>query len=249
NSRISPLLQQPCIEQDSLGQDFEDVFEVLTQHSAGELQYSPEHKNYMAFLNHYPHIRGNSNCCGMLPPEEPAYNWSITNGSGDLYLEERFHQSLQTITENQLVQASLFQQKGGKGRRKLRLFEYLFESLCNSEMTSCIQWVDKTKGVFQFISKNKEKLAELWGKRKGNRKPMTYQKMARALRNYARTGEITKIRRKLTYQFNEAVLQRLSSSHFLGKDLFYSPYGQPDQEYHSLNHWSANYYAYAGYQS
>ncbi|KAL1763537.1 transcription factor Spi-C, partial [Sigmodon hispidus] len=233
------------MEQDKLREAFEDAFEVLTQHSVGELQYPPDHKNHMAFLNRYPHIRGNYSCCGMLPPEEPSYNWrSLTNGSANFCREESFHQCLQSITGNQLVQTSLFQQKGGKGRRKLRLFEYLFESLCNSEMESCIQWVDKTKGVFQFISKNKEKLAELWGQRKGNRKPMTYQKMARALRNYARTGEITKIRRKLTYQFSEAVLQRLSPSHFLGKDLFCSQYGQPDQEYLSLNHWNANYYGY-----
>ncbi|XP_060233859.1 transcription factor Spi-C [Meriones unguiculatus] len=250
NSCISPLVPQACLEQDRLGQAFEDAFEVLTQHSVGELQYSPEHKNYMAFINHYPHIRGNPSYCGMVPTEEPLYDCrSVTNGSVDWYLEGSFHQPLQNITESQLVQASLFQQKGGKVRRKLRLFEYLFESLCNSEMVSCIQWVDRTRGVFQFISKNKEMLAELWGKRKGNRKPMTYQKMARALRNYARTGEITKIRRKLTYQFSEAVLRRLAPPHFLGKDLFCSQYGQPDQEYLRLNHWNANYYAHASYQS
>ncbi|XP_031206006.1 transcription factor Spi-C isoform X2 [Mastomys coucha] len=242
-----------CIEQDSLGQAFEDAFEVLTQqHSIGEIQYPPEHKNYMAIINPYPHIRGNSNYYGMLPTENPLYDWrSVANGSADLYLEGGFHhQSLQNIAESQLVQQPpFFQPKGGRGRRKLRLFEYLFESLCNSEMVSCIQWVDKTKGIFQFISKNKETLAELWGKRKGNRKPMTYQKMARALRNYARTGEITKIRRKLTYQFSEAVLQRLAPSHFLGKDLFYPQCGQPDQGYLSLNHWNANHYAHASYQS
>lgn len=238
-----------CIEHDRLGQAFEDAFEVLTQHSVGEFLYPPDHKSYMTFVNHYPHIRGSSSYCGLLPAEEPACNWrNVTNGAADLYSEESFHQSLQNVTESQLVQDSIFQQKGGRGRRKLRLFEYLFESLCNSEMASCIQWVDKTKGVFQFISKNKEKLAELWGKRKGNRKPMTYQKMARALRNYARTGEITKIRRKLTYQFSEAVLQKLSPSH-LGKDIFCSQYNQPDQEYLSLNPWNVNYYAYTGYQS
>lgn len=132
------------------------------------------------------------------------------------------------------------------GRKKLRLFEYLHESLCNPEMASCIQWVDKSRGIFQFVSKNKEKLAQLWGKRKGNRKTMTYQKMARALRNYGRTGEITKIRRKLTYQFSEAILQRLSPSYFLEKEIFYSQYVQPDQGYLSLNNWNATYnYTYA----
>lgn len=146
------------------------------------------------------------------------------------------------------MQPTLLQQKGGKGRKKLRLFEYLHESLCNPEMASCIQWIDQTKGIFQFVSKNKEKLAQLWGKRKGNRKTMTYQKMARALRNYGRTGEVIKIRRKLTYQFSEAILQRLSPSYFLEEEIFYSQCVQPDQGYLSLNNWNANYnYTYATY--
>ncbi|XP_021030818.1 transcription factor Spi-C [Mus caroli] len=239
-----------CIDQDSLGQTFQDAIDILIQQSTEGSQYSSENRNYMAIINPYPHLRGNANYYGMSPTENPLYDWrGVTNGSADLYLEGGFHQSVQNIAESQLVQPPFFQQKGGRGRRKLRLFEYLFESLCNSEMVSCIQWVDKTRGIFQFISKNKETLAELWGKRKGNRKPMTYQKMARALRNYARTGEIIKIRRKLTYQFSEAVLQRLAPANYLGKDLFYPQYGQPDQGYLSLNHWNANHYAHASYQS
>lgn len=78
-------------------------------------------------------------------------------------------------------------------------------------MVDSIQWTDRGTGTFHFISKNKEKLAECWGQRKGNRKAMTYQKMARALRNYSRTGEIVKVRRKLTYQFNPLILQRLET--------------------------------------
>ncbi|XP_074231328.1 transcription factor Spi-C isoform X4 [Camelus bactrianus] len=236
---------QACVEQDKLGQAFEDAFEVLRQNSTGDLQYSPDYKNYLAFINHRYHVKGNFNSCGVLPTEEPIYN----------------RRTVINIPENQLVQPAVLQQKGGKGyykilnifpwlygRKKLRLFEYLHESLCNPEMASCIQWIDQTKGIFQFVSKNKEKLAQLWGKRKGNRKTMTYQKMARALRNYGRTGEIIKIRRKLTYQFSEAILQRLSPSYFLEKDIFYSQYVQPDQGYLSLNNWNANYnYTYANY--
>ncbi len=97
------------------------------------------------------------------------------------------------------------------GRKKLRLYEYLHEALHDDNMGDSIQWTDRGSGIFHFISKNKEKLAECWGQRKGNRKTMTYQKMARALRNYSRTGEIVKVRRKLTYQFNPAILQRLGS--------------------------------------
>lgn len=115
-------------------------------------------------------------------------------------------------------------------------------------MVSCIQWVVKAKGVFQFISKNKEKLAELCGKRKGNRKSMIYQKMAKALRNYARTGEITKIWRKLTYQFSKAVLQGPAPSHFLGKTS--ATHSMTSLiRVSQLNHWNANYYAPASYQS
>uniref|UniRef100_A0A8C5PNY7 Transcription factor Spi-C n=1 Tax=Leptobrachium leishanense TaxID=445787 RepID=A0A8C5PNY7_9ANUR len=130
------------------------------------------------------------------------------------------------------------------GRQKLRLFEYLLETLYDPEMMSCIQWVDEPNGIFQFISKNKEKLAESWGKKKGNRKMMTYQKMARALRNYGRTGEILKIRRKLTYQFSAMVLQRLPRVCVTEKDTVHCRYFQHGVEYLSgHNYWDVNKYS------
>ncbi|XP_070767301.1 transcription factor Spi-B [Enoplosus armatus] len=95
------------------------------------------------------------------------------------------------------------------GKRKERLFQFLFEMLQTPSMRSCIWWVQSSAGTFQFSSQNKERLAQLWGRRKGNRKTMTYQKMARALRNYARTGEIQKVKRKLTYRFDEKTLRGL----------------------------------------
>ncbi|XP_074536700.1 uncharacterized protein LOC141798769 [Halichoeres trimaculatus] len=95
------------------------------------------------------------------------------------------------------------------GKRKERLFQFLFEMLQTPSMQSCIWWVQYSAGTFQFSSQNKERLAQLWGRRKGNRKPMTYQKMARALRNYSRTGEIQKVKRKLTYRFDEKTLRGL----------------------------------------
>ncbi|XP_048205486.1 transcription factor Spi-C [Perognathus longimembris pacificus] len=241
-----------CFEQDNLGQKFEDAFDILRQHSTEDLQYS-DHGNNQPLLNCCSQMRGPPHYIGfptVSPIEEPGNNWRTSiNSATDLHLEGNNSPLLQNITEGQLASPGAFQQKGGKGRKKLRLFEYLHESLCNPEMSSCIQWVDKNKGIFQFISKNKETLAELWGKRKGNRKTMTYQKMARALRNYARTGEIIKIRRKLTYQFSDLILQRLSPPHISGKEFFYSPYVQPDQKYLTLNNWDANYnYAYTNYQ-
>ena len=86
-------------------------------------------------------------------------------------------------------------------------------------MSDSIWWVDQDKGIFQFSTKHKEALASHWGLQKGNRKKMTYQKMARALRNYGKTGEIKKVKKKLTYQFSEEVLRNLylrQYPHWLG---------------------------------
>uniref|UniRef100_A0A671L901 Transcription factor Spi-C n=1 Tax=Sinocyclocheilus anshuiensis TaxID=1608454 RepID=A0A671L901_9TELE len=109
------------------------------------------------------------------------------------------------------------------GKRKERLFQFLYEMLQTPDMRSCIWWVQSNNGTFQFSSQNKEKLAEMWGRRKGNRKTMTYQKMARALRNYSRTGEICKVKRKLTYQFTERTLRGLqnNSGYFKEYDTLY----------------------------
>uniref|UniRef100_A0A8C4QPD7 Transcription factor Spi-C n=1 Tax=Eptatretus burgeri TaxID=7764 RepID=A0A8C4QPD7_EPTBU len=93
------------------------------------------------------------------------------------------------------------------GRKKLRLYQFLLEVLRERKMEHCVWWVNEAEGVFQFSSKHKEELAQSWGNRKGNRKEMTYQKMARALRNYSRTGEVRKVKKKLTYQFDKTVLK------------------------------------------
>ncbi|XP_069384278.1 transcription factor PU.1a isoform X2 [Paralichthys olivaceus] len=94
-------------------------------------------------------------------------------------------------------------------KKKIRLYQFLLDLLRNGEMNDSIWWVDQDKGIFQFSTKHKEALASHWGLQKGNRKKMTYQKMARALRNYGKTGEIKKVKKKLTYQFSEEVLRNL----------------------------------------
>ncbi|KAM4631265.1 transcription factor PU.1b [Polymixia lowei] len=91
-------------------------------------------------------------------------------------------------------------------KKKIRLYQFLLDLLRNGDMKDSIWWVDREKGTFQFSSKHKEALAHRWGIQKGNRKKMTYQKMARALRNYGKTGEVIKIKKKLTYQFSSGVL-------------------------------------------
>ncbi|CAN0375422.1 unnamed protein product [Lampetra fluviatilis] len=95
----------------------------------------------------------------------------------------------------------------GVGKRgKTRLYQFLMEILQDQRMCHCIWWVDERQGIFQFSSQHKEELAKKWGQRKGNRKAMTYQKLARALRNYEATGEIRKIKKKLTYQFGAKMM-------------------------------------------
>lgn len=80
-------------------------------------------------------------------------------------------------------------------RKKLRLYQFLLGLLTRGDMRECVWWVEPGAGVFQFSSKHKELLARRWGQQKGNRKRMTYQKL-RALRNYAKTGEIRKVKRQ-----------------------------------------------------
>lgn len=101
----------------------------------------------------------------------------------------------------------MFSNPGNK--KKIRLYQFLLDLLRNGDMSDSIWWVDQDKGIFQFSTKHKEVLASHWGTQKGNRKKMTYQKMARALRNYGKTGEIKKVKKKLTYQFSEAVLRNI----------------------------------------
>lgn len=103
----------------------------------------------------------------------------------------------------------LYSHSDSSNKRKIRLYQFLLDLLRNGDMRDSIWWVDKDKGIFQFSSKHKEALANRWGNQKGNRKRMTYQKMARALRNYGKTGEIKKVKKKLTYQFSGEILTKL----------------------------------------
>uniref|UniRef100_A0A8D3E759 Transcription factor Spi-C n=1 Tax=Scophthalmus maximus TaxID=52904 RepID=A0A8D3E759_SCOMX len=106
-------------------------------------------------------------------------------------------------------QASKHQAAAAGSGRKVRLFHFLFEMLEDPNMAHCVSWVPAAAGVFRFSSRNKDQVAALWGQRKGNKRPMTYQKMSRALRNYARSGEIFKVKKKLTYQFSQDTLMLL----------------------------------------
>ncbi|XP_041637293.1 transcription factor Spi-C [Cheilinus undulatus] len=188
-----------------INQHFQDAIDVIQQHS-----------NNSYYDSEYTYYETLGPCCLVTHPSDvapPVYEWN------DM-AQQPWPQVIPEVSLGHTMQTEVPQfysvlppQRNSKGRKKLRLYEYLHEALNDPNMGDTIQWTDSSSGTFHFISKNKEKLAECWGQRKGNRKTMTYQKMARALRNYSRTGEIMKVRRKLTYQFNPDILHRLGSTH------------------------------------
>ncbi|KAM7378351.1 hypothetical protein PAMA_013313 [Pampus argenteus] len=196
-----------------INQHFQDAIDVIQQHSNNSY-YESEYAYYETLGPQQPSVQCQISCCLVTHPSDvptPIYDWSDT-------AQQSWPQVIPDVslshsqTESPHFYSILPPQRNSKGRKKLRLYEYLHEALNDPNMGDSIQWTDSGSGTFHFISKNKEKLAECWGQRKGNRKTMTYQKMARALRNYSRTGEIIKVRRKLTYQFNPDILHRLGSA-------------------------------------
>ncbi|XP_037675389.1 transcription factor Spi-B isoform X3 [Choloepus didactylus] len=124
----------------------------------------------------------------------------------DLLLDSPALEVSDSESDEALVAGSEGRGSEAGARKKLRLYQFLLGLLTRGDMRECVWWVEPGAGVFQFSSKHKELLARRWGQQKGNRKRMTYQKLARALRNYAKTGEIRKVKRKLTYQFDSALL-------------------------------------------
>ncbi|CAK6950034.1 transcription factor Spi-C-like [Scomber scombrus] len=195
-----------------INQHFQDAIDVIQQHSNNSY-YETEYAYYETLGPQQPSLQCQISCCLVTHPSDgppPMYDWNDT-------AQQSWPQVIpdtalgHSQTESPHFYSILPPPRNSKGRKKLRLYEYLHEALNDPCMVDSIQWTDSGSGIFHFISKNKEKLAECWGQRKGNRKTMTYQKMARALRNYSRTGEIMKVRRKLTYQFNPDILRRLGS--------------------------------------
>ncbi|XP_015665697.1 transcription factor Spi-B [Protobothrops mucrosquamatus] len=146
-----------------------------------------------------------------LPYEQysaPREICSPLSEEGEIHKDGR---NLEVSSESDLDENLLSRFDSGS-RRKLRLYQFLLELLEGGDMKECVWWVQRDAGIFQFSSKHKELLAHRWGQQKGNRKKMTYQKMARALRNYGKTGEIRKVKKKLTYQFGTSLLSPSPSS-------------------------------------
>nr|XP_044607778.1 LOW QUALITY PROTEIN: transcription factor Spi-B [Equus asinus] len=141
------------------------------------------------------------------PPGAAPYPSPVLSEEEDLLLDSPTLEVSDSESDEALMAGPRGRGSEAGARKKLRLYQFLLGLLTRGDMRECVWWVEPGAGVFQFSSKHKELLARRWGQQqKGNRKRMTYQKLARALRNYAKTGEIRKVKRKLTYQFNSDLL-------------------------------------------
>ena len=85
---------------------------------------------------------------------------------------------------------------------KPRLYNFLIELLQDTDRYTCIEWVDKSNGIFKFVES--AEVARLWGLRK-NKPNMKYENFARSLRTYISKGILTKPRNKLVYKFTTKV--------------------------------------------
>lgn len=194
NSPVNHLTELQSVSPQTLMQPYRYSSEPLALHldpTLGALSVSPQIPFYTSTL-----------CYQYQSPASPAQYYSeeeprgvsppLEVSEGEDEYGDHNHPTYRRDTSN---------------RKKIRLYQFLLDLLKNGDMRDSIWWVDQDKGIFQFSTKHKEALANHWGIQKGNRKKMTYQKMARALRNYGKTGEIKKVKKKLTYQFSEEVLR------------------------------------------
>uniref|UniRef100_A0A8C5GCW7 Transcription factor PU.1-like n=1 Tax=Gouania willdenowi TaxID=441366 RepID=A0A8C5GCW7_GOUWI len=180
--------------------NFTELQSVQSLHPPGLIRYETE-SLLDPSLGAHPHVLQQPVAFfprTLYPPHAPQHS------SDD---EEHGRRSLELSDEECLRERLPYVASAELGnKKKIRLYQFLLDLLKEGDMKDSIWWVDRDKGTFQFSSKHKEALAHRWGIQKGNRKKMTYQKMARALRNYGKTGEVKKIKKKLTYQFSDEVL-------------------------------------------
>ncbi|XP_005728295.1 transcription factor PU.1a [Pundamilia nyererei] len=190
--------------------------------SASEEVIANEAENYRPSVELYPYLTGVGEICDVKIPYYTSplcYQYPPSASPGQYYSEEDQRgispplEVSEGEDEYEGHNPSSFR-RDTNNKKKIRLYQFLLDMLRNGDMSESIWWVDQDKGIFQFSTKHKEALANHWGIQKGNRKKMTYQKMARALRNYGKTGEIKKVKKKLTYQFSENVLRNLYSRQY-----------------------------------
>ncbi|PIC23189.1 hypothetical protein B9Z55_016972 [Caenorhabditis nigoni] len=77
--------------------------------------------------------------------------------------------------------------------KKVCILPFLHGLLEDESKTDIICWTDKAKREFRFLEK--QKVAQLWGATKPNRRleVMTYGNMARVLRTFCKDGMLEKI--------------------------------------------------------
>ncbi|XP_026166868.1 transcription factor PU.1a [Mastacembelus armatus] len=195
NSPVNHLTELQSVSPQQLIQPYRYSSESLPLHldpPLAPLHVSPQIPYYTPSL-----------CYQYQPPASPGH-----------YYSEEEHRGISpplevSEGEDEFQHSHSSFRKDTNNKKKIRLYQFLLDLLQNGDMSDSIWWLDQEKGIFQFSTKHKEALASHWGIQKGNRKKMTYQKMARALRNYGKTGEIKKVKKKLTYQFSEEVLKNL----------------------------------------
>ena len=111
-----------------------------------------------------------------------------------------------SVEENEKMQTVQVRSKSNRRSRKTkkkspgkpRLYNFLCEML--HERNPCMEWVDKSSGIFKFLDSSR--VAHLWGRRK-NKPNMPYENFARSLRTYIKKGFLTKPKNKLVYRFSK----------------------------------------------
>ncbi|XP_046555230.1 SAM pointed domain-containing Ets transcription factor-like isoform X1 [Haliotis rubra] len=86
-------------------------------------------------------------------------------------------------------------------KQTIHLWQFLKDLLLKPQsFSSCIKWVDRSKGIFKI--EDSSRVAKEWGRRK-NRPLMNYDKLSRSIRQYYKKGIIRKTEhsKRLVYQF------------------------------------------------
>ncbi|KAJ1525536.1 hypothetical protein ONE63_010341 [Megalurothrips usitatus] len=105
------------------------------------------------------------------------------------------------LAERRRLRRSVAANGDGPAYRKGKLWEFMVGLLRDPRYNpTVVRWVDEVEGVFCFTDTGEA--ARLWGQQGRNDKPMTYDKMSRALRNYV-SGYFDKHPNKLYYKFGK----------------------------------------------
>jgi len=146
--------------------------------------------------------------CSTIDSSMPQTSTTLTNvadlshGVGGLL-------GLTRIANEHLGQAIAKEKKRSKNNNCLHLWQFLRTVLEEEKdkPNRCIEWTNRERGEFRLIKT--AVIADLWGQSK-NRKCMTYEKMARAMRYYYKMKILEKVpHKRLHFRFGEKMLARV----------------------------------------